>query len=58
MKQSNEEKVAIKIVNLLADLRLDLEMVGFFFAGNSGKTIYNRLQEVYEVAQEKMNNGR
>jgi hypothetical protein len=49
---TNEEKEANKLAELLSDLRLDLELVGVYFAQNVGSTLYNRLQIVYETAQE------
>ena len=49
---TQEEKEANKLANLLSDLRIDLELVGFYFAQNVGSTLYNRLQIVYETAQE------
>jgi len=49
---TNEEKEAKKLAELLSDLRLDLELVGVYFAQNVGSTLYNRLQIVYETAQE------
>jgi hypothetical protein len=49
---TNEEKEAKKLAEILSDLRLDLEMVGFYFGHNVGSTLYNRLQIVYETAQE------
>jgi hypothetical protein len=49
---TNEEKEANKLAEILSDLRLDLELVGVYFAQNVGSTLYNRLQIVYETAQE------
>jgi hypothetical protein len=49
---TNEEKEAKKLAELLSDLRLDLELVGVYFAQNVSSTLYNRLQIVYETAQE------
>lgn len=57
---TNEEKEANKLAEILSDLRLDLELVGAYFAQNVGSTLYNRLQVVYETAQEikEEQNGR
>jgi rubrerythrin len=49
---TQEEKQAKKLAEILSDLRLDLDLVGFYFAQNVGSTLYNRLQIVYETAQE------
>lgn len=49
---TQEEKQANKLAEILSDLRLDLDLVGFYFAQNVGSTLYNRLQIVYETAQE------
>lgn len=40
---TKEEKVAIQITNILADLRLDLDMVGKYLVKLSPNVIYNRL---------------
>jgi hypothetical protein len=49
---TNEEKEANKLAEILSDLRIDLELVGAYFAQNVSSTLYNRLQIVYETAQE------
>jgi hypothetical protein len=49
---TNEEKEAKKLADMLSDLRIDLELVGAYFAQNVSSTLYNRLQIVYETAQE------
>ena len=49
---TQEERQAKKIAEILSDLRLDLDLVGFYFAQNVSSTLYNRLQIVYETAQE------
>jgi DUF1009 family protein len=45
-----EEKVAIKIADMLSDLRLDLEQVGVFIARQVPATGYRRLQVIAESA--------
>ena len=40
---TKEEKVAIQLCNILADLRLDLDMVGTYLVRLSPNVIYNRL---------------
>lgn len=54
-KITNEEKQANKIADILSDLRLDLEMVGYYFGQNVGATLYNRLLIVLERAEEEKN---
>ena len=46
---TNEEKAVIKLTNILADLRLNLELVGYHLAFSSD-LMYNRLQIIYETA--------
>jgi hypothetical protein len=40
---TKEEKVAVQICNILADLRLDLDMIGKYLVQLSPNVIYNRL---------------
>ena len=40
---TKEEKVAIQLCNILADLRLDLDMIGKHLVQISPNVIYNRL---------------
>lgn len=49
---TNEEKAVIKLTNILSDLRLNLEDVGYHFSFTSD-LMYNRLQIVYDVATEE-----
>lgn len=49
--QSNEEKVAIKMGNLLSDFRLDLEAVGFYLNRVNPFTVYRRIVEVVDSAE-------
>lgn len=46
---TKEEKVAKSIMEKLADLTLDLEMVGFYLATNVSGVLYNRFQIVAET---------
>lgn len=48
---TEEEKVAVKLGNILSDLRLDVEMVGRYVAQTSPTVVYNRLMTVAESAQ-------
>lgn len=48
---SNEEKIALKMGNLLSDFRLDLEAVGFYLNRVNPFTIYRRIVEVVDSAE-------
>ena len=48
---SNEEKVALKMGNLLSDFRLDLEAVGFYLNRVNPFTVYRRIVEVVDSAE-------
>ena len=51
-KATREEAVTKKIIEILSDLRLDLDMVGLYFGKYARLTIYRRLEAVYETARE------
>jgi hypothetical protein len=48
---TNEEKVATKIANLLSDLTLDLDKIGYHLAHSCSYLWYARALEVLEAAQ-------
>jgi len=48
---TKEEKVAIQLCNILADLRLDLDMIGTYLVRLSPNVIYNRLITLTDSAQ-------
>lgn len=48
---TKEEKVAIQLTNILADLRLDLDMIGKYLVQLSPNVIYNRLITLTDSAQ-------
>ena len=48
---TKEDKVAIQLSNVLADLRLDLDMVGKYLVQLSPNVIYNRLIVIADSAQ-------
>jgi hypothetical protein len=50
-KSTEEEKIAIKLGNILSDLRVDIELVGRYLARTSPNVVYNRLITVAESAQ-------
>ena len=53
---TKEEKVAIQLSNVLADLRLDLDMVGKYLVQLSPTLIYNRLIIITESAEQAKEN--
>lgn len=48
---TKEEKVAIQLCNILADLRLDLDMIGIYLVRLSPNVIYNRLITLTDSAE-------
>ena len=48
---TKEEKVAIQLSNVLADLRLDLDLVGQYLADSAPTVIYNRLITIADSAE-------
>jgi hypothetical protein len=47
---SEEQKVAVKITDLLSNVTLDLDLVGKFIAHRQPTTLYNRMILVAESA--------
>jgi hypothetical protein len=50
---TDEEKVAVKIGDLLADQRLNLDRIGSYVARTEPSTNYRRLMVVAEAADEE-----
>ncbi len=50
---TKEEKLAKIILDKLADITLDLEMVGYYIAYNVRGVLYNRFTVVSETAEEE-----
>lgn len=50
-KHTKEGKTAEKIISLVNDLTLDLEMVGIYLADISSSVLYNRLCQVFDSAR-------
>jgi len=48
---TKEEKVAIQLSNILADLRLDLDMIGKYLVQSTPNVIYNRLIIIADSAE-------
>ena len=55
---TNEEKVAKVIVYAVNDVTLDLEEVGEYVAEIADTILYNRLQLVFEVAKDEVENAK
>jgi hypothetical protein len=49
---TNEEKVAIKLIDLLSDIKIDLHLVGYYFANLASKGLFLRLEAVQASAEE------
>jgi hypothetical protein len=48
---TKEEKVAIQLSTILADLRLDLDLVGKYLVQSTPTVIYNRLITIADSAE-------
>ncbi len=53
MKSTEEEKVAIKLADLLSDIRLDIDEVGETFATIATTALYLRLEQVCHSAKKR-----
>jgi hypothetical protein len=51
--KTNEEKVAVKIGDLLSDQRLDLDRVGVYVARTEPSSNYRRLSVIAQSADEE-----
>ena len=47
---TKEERVAMRIGDLLSDFKLDLDKVGEYIAKSNAYTVYRRFEEVAEAA--------
>jgi hypothetical protein len=50
---TKEEKLAKTILDKLADITLDLEMVGYYIAYNVRGVLYNRFTIISETAEQE-----
>jgi hypothetical protein len=53
---TKEEKVATAMVDLLSDLRLDLDLLGMYLAKFAGKTFFARSEVVYKSSERTLTN--
>lgn len=51
LPKTQEEKVAVKLSQLVNDYNLDIDEVGRYFARVAGVVSYNRVKEILEVAE-------
>jgi len=51
-KMTREERVAVKLVDLLNDIRLDLTLVGMYIAKFARKGEFLRFEQVYYSADD------
>lgn len=56
-KATREEAVTRKLIDLLSDLRTDLDMIGLYFGRYARLTVYRRLEHIYEVARHHRENN-
>jgi hypothetical protein len=53
---TNEERVAKQLTTMLSDIRIDLDLVGYYLVQLSPNVIYNRLMVVADSAEEAKGN--
>jgi hypothetical protein len=53
MKITEEEKVAIKISDLLSDIRLDIDEIGASFTDLASIAMFLRLEQLYNSAKRR-----
>jgi len=54
--KTEEERIADYFIKLLADLRIDLDMIGLYFGKYARFSIFRRFEHIYEVAKEFRDN--
>ena len=55
-KVTDEERLAVKLADLVCDLRMDLEQVGVYYADIAPIVAQNRLQVIAESAKAQKEN--
>ena len=55
-KLSEEDKAAKKLIDIVSDIRLDLDEIGYQFAKNVGSVLYNRFVVIADSAEEEKEN--
>jgi hypothetical protein len=56
-KKTREETITAKLIELLSDLRTDLDMIGLYFGRYARLTVYRRLEHIYETARHHRENA-
>jgi hypothetical protein len=56
-QNTREETITLKLIDILSDLRTDLDMIGLYFGRYARITIYRRLEHIYEVAKHHRDNA-
>jgi len=54
---TKEEKIALKLSDIVNDYTLDLEETGRYFSRVSGLVSYNRVREIVQVAEYERERG-
>lgn len=54
---TREEAITNKLIEILSDLRTDLDMIGLYFGRYARLTVYRRLEHIYETAREHRENA-
>jgi len=54
-KLTDEEKVALKIVDLISDIRLDLDLIGLYFVQFARKADFLRFEHIFHSAVDSHN---
>jgi hypothetical protein len=55
-KITKEEKVVQRIIDMLSDLRLDLDMIGLYFGRYASTLAFKRFEIIFETAKEQREN--
>jgi len=50
---TREQKVAKTIIDMLSDIRLDLDIIGLYLGKYARTVVFNRFEIVYEAAKEE-----
>ncbi len=52
-KMTREEKVAVQLMTLISDIRLDITMIGMYISKFARKGEWLRLEHIYHTAEEE-----
>lgn len=51
---TKEEKVAEKLIELMSDIRLDLDLIGMYLAKVANKSFFLRAERVFQSSEETL----